>query len=265
MEKQDNQEKEGLFTQSELKKEFRRLSIQRFWGLLTVIPLTGTIVLIFKYILKYKIRDINRVRAEYKKLTKENRPILICPNHLTMIDSIVLMWATGHVIWHQFHYDKFFWNVAAVENFKSTWLRSFITYLGKCIPIDRHGSKEHYEMILQKTIHLLNKKETFIYFPEGGRSRVKRIDLENIRYGVGKLLADVPDTKVICIYMRGDAQEDYSEIPYKGDTFTVKLKEIYPETRHKGLRAHRDLSYQIMNTLKEMEDEYFAERSGTGQ
>lgn len=259
------QDKEREITKFELKLEFFKLTIQRFLGLIAIIPLTGTIVLIFKYRLKYKIRDIKEVRRQYRELTKENLPILVCPNHLTMIDSVVLMWATGSVFWFQFHFGKFFWNVAARENFQKTCWRAFITYLGKCIPIDRDGSKKHHDLILQKTIYLLNKKETFLYFPEGGRSRVKRIDLDNIRYGVGKLLAELPQTKVICVYMRGDGQEEYSFIPQKYEVFSVKMRAVYPQSKHKGLRAHRDLSYQIMNTLKEMEDEYFEEHPGLGE
>jgi len=246
------------------KIEIYRLFIQIFWDRLAVLPLGYTISFIFKYILKYKIKNLEEIRAEYKKLSNTADPILICPNHLTMIDSNIIIWALAPMLWYQFNFKKLSWNVPAVENFKNTLTRRFVTYLGKCIPVDRNGSKEHHDMVLQKTIYLMNKGEVFTYFPEGGRSRTARIDMENIRYGVGKLVAEIPKTRVICIYMRGEGQKTYTEIPQKGEKFTIKLKMIYPKTEYTGLRAHRDISTQIIQTLKNMEDDYFKEFPDVG-
>lgn len=240
--------------------EYFKLLIQIFWGGLFVLPLGYAIVFWLRFILGYKIHNLKEVRKTYKKLIKTKQPILICPNHLTMIDSMILIWAWGSMLWYQFNYGKLSWNVPAVENFKNTWFRSVITYLSKCIAVDRQGSKEHHESVLKKTIYLIKLGHVFTYFPEGGRSRTARIDTENIRYGVGKLVEDIPNIKVICVYMRGDGQEEYSEIPKKGESFSIMFRELYPKTQHKGLRAHRDLSTQIIQTLKQMEDEYFAGR-----
>ena len=243
------------------KKEVRKLKLQTFLGWLTVIPLGWAINFIFRFKMKYKIRNLKEIRKTYQQLTDTNQPVMICPNHLTMADSNIQIWAFGKMPWYFLHYKRLSWNVPAVENFKSTWTRSIITYLGKCIPVDREGTKEHHDMVLNKTIYLMKQGHVFTYFPEGGRSRKARIDMDNIRYGVGKLLADIPNAKVICVYMRGDAQEGHSEVPAKGDTLTIKLKEVNPTSKSSGLRAHRDISQQIMQSLKEMEDEYFSEKN----
>jgi len=238
-------------------REIISLNLQIFWGWVTILPLTYGIIYVLRFILKYRIRDINKVRAEFKKLTKTNRPILICPNHMTMIDSIILIWASGSMLWYFFHYRKFSWNVPAIENFKNTPVRSIITYLSKCIPVDRTGSRHHHQTVLLKTYYLLKKKNIFTYFPEGGRSRKGRIDMDNVRYGVGKIVAEIPDIKVLCVYMRGDNQKDHSDIPQKGETIEIAFRELNPSSKSTGLRAHREHSYEIMETLKSMEEEYF--------
>ncbi|MES0491369.1 MAG: 1-acyl-sn-glycerol-3-phosphate acyltransferase [Leptospirales bacterium] len=250
------------FSKKELKKEYRSLAVQIFLGWLFTVPLGYVINFIFRFILKYKLRNSKEVKAAYKKLVTTKDPVLLCTNHLTMMDSNIFIWAAAKMPFYAAHYKKLTWNIPAVENFKNTITRRLITYLGKCIPVDRAGSKKHHDMVLHKTIYLMKKGHVFTYFPEGGRSRTARIDMDNIRYGVGKLISEVPNLKAVCVYMRGDAQEGYSELPIKGETFTVKFQEFYPKTKHTGLRAHRDLSLQIMETLKKMEDEYFREKTG---
>jgi 1-acyl-sn-glycerol-3-phosphate acyltransferase len=238
--------------------DYFKLTIQIIFGWLAVIPLGTFIVLVLRFKFKYRINDLKEIRRTYRQLTRIKQPILICPNHLTMIDSVIQVWAFASMSWYLLNYRKLTWNVPAVENFNNTKMRSFITYLCKCIPVDRQGSKEHHDQVLRKTIYLMKKLQIFTYFPEGGRSRTVRIDTENIRYGVGKLAAEIPNLKVICVYMRGEGQKGYSETPKKGEVFDISFKELYPKTEYTGLRAHRDISTQIIMTLKDMEDEYFA-------
>jgi hypothetical protein len=244
-------------SEKSLKLEYLKLKIQIVFGWLVVIPLGTIIVFWLRFIQGYRIKNLSEMRKTYRKMTKGKQKILICPNHLTMIDSLVLVWACGSMSWYMFNYRKLTWNVPAVENFKTTWMWSVVTYLSKCIPVDRQGSKEHHDLVLKKTIYFLDKGEVFTLFPEGGRSRKGRIDAENVRYGVGKIASEISNLKVLCIYMRGDHQLDYSEAPVKGETFELSFKELIPKTEYTGLRAHRDISQQIINTLKEMEDEYF--------
>lgn len=260
-----NKTSETSTPESILPGEIFSLNLQIFWGRLLLFPVGWFLVFMMKYFMGYKVRNKAEVRKRYKELTKTNQPVLICPNHLTMIDSAILIWACAPVPWYQLHYSKMSWNVPAVENFKSTLTRSILTYLNKCIPVDRNGTKEHFDSVLRKTIYLLKKGEVFTYFPEGGRSRTKRIDMDNIRYGVGKIVAEVPNTKVICIYLRGDHQDDYSDVPQKGETFSIEFQELYPDTKNSGLRAHRDISIQIMQTLYDMEKEYFQKNAPAGK
>lgn len=62
-----------------------------------------------------------------------------------------------------------------------------VTYLNKCLPIEREGDSKHKELIMAKIKYLLNKNELFILFPEGTRSRTGRIAIDDATYGVGSI------------------------------------------------------------------------------
>lgn len=248
-----------LFEREVLIREFKKIQRQRFWGHLAILPLGFGIIAILKFILGYRIRNIRAVRKKYKEVVKQNKPLIICPNHLTMIDSVILQWAFSPIPGYFLNYRTYSWNVPAMESFKSNWLSSVVTYLAKCIPIDREGSKEHHEMILTKMKYLIRKREPFMIFVEGGRSYSGHIDLDNVRYGIGKIVEDVGDCNILCVYLRGDKQKTYSKIPTKNDTFTISMEVLRPDlTAPKGLRNQRAISIRIMEKLKEMEDRHFA-------
>lgn len=251
-----------LFEKKTLLREFKRVQWQKFWGKIAILPFSVAIIATFKYILGYKIRNIKEIRKQYSQLLKQDKPLIICPNHLTMIDSVILHWAFAPIHRYVFNYRYFSWNVPAVESFKSNWINSSVTYLAKCIPIDRKGSKEHHEMVLTKMKYLIRKREPFTIFVEGGRSRIGRIDLDNVKYGIGKTVEDVGDCNILCVYLRGDHQKSFSTIPAKNETFTVAMEVIKPDlTTPRGLRNQRDISIRIMKKLKSLEDQYFANRT----
>ena len=94
-------------------------------------------------------------------------------------------------------------------------------------------------------------------FPEGGRSRIGRVDTENFSYGVGSILQEYPEARVLCVFFRGRQQMDFSTLPARGDEFYVDLRLLRPESKDQGLRGARDISTQIIQALAEMEKEYF--------
>ena len=79
-------------------------------------------------------------------------------------------------------------------------------------------------------------------FPEGGRSRTGRVEPDSATYDVGRLIRSVPGCRVLCVYMRGEAQRAYSDIPARGERFRLSLCEIEPKSGHTGLRASRDVA-----------------------
>jgi len=132
-----------------------------------------------------------------------------------------------------------------------------VGYLGKCIPVVRQGTPDQARQTIDKVAWLLARGQSVMIFPEGGRSRTGRVDRENAAYGVGRIVQSVPGTRVLCVFLRGRGQTAYSDFPAPDETFVVRLKRITPTTVSEGMRGARDLSVQIVETLSEMETQYF--------
>lgn len=209
----------------------------------------------------YRVRHIHAVRQRVQKLMQAHRgPWLICANHLTLIDSVVLAYAMIPTWRYMFQYKLLPWNVPEWMNFNRNPLVGLACFLTKCIPVVRGGDRGDVKSALGKCTHLLEKGENLMIFPEGTRSRKGRVNTEEFPYGTGRLLNSVPDCRVMCIYMRGKGQDSYSSFPRYGETFTLAVEECRPETTSRGLRGQRDCAAQIVSRLSEMEKRYFVSR-----
>ncbi len=226
--------------------------------------LAPIIIFILKHVRKNRIQDHKKIRMLFKRIAGESKiPTLICANHLTKVDSIYIHHAFASVPFYWKHFRLFSWNIPAKENFWSSPLDRLITYLGKCIPIVRTGSPEHHKEVLDTLRYLLARGELCTIFPEGGRSLTGRVEVENVRYGVGTILNGLPDYRVFCVYMRADHQKEMTDMPPRGDSLYFDFKVITPQSIQKGKRAERDISRTIIQKIKEMEDSYFAQRQTT--
>ncbi len=234
-------------------------AVQRRISWLLFPVLAPVIIFILRYVRKNRIEDHKKIRMLFKRIAGESKiPTLICANHLTKVDSIFIHHAFASLPYYWFHFRLFSWNIPAKENFWKNPRDRLVTYLGKCIPIVRTGSPEHHKEVLDTLRYLMHKGELCTVFPEGGRSESGRIDVENVRYGVGTILNGLPDYRVLCVYLRGRTQEGISDMPSKGDSIYFDFKVITPQSVAKGRRAERDISRTIIQKLKEMEDSYFA-------
>jgi hypothetical protein len=191
-------------------------------------------------------------------MAREPGPWLVCANHLTLIDSLVIQWAMAPG-WRLFlRRDRFAWNLPDRHNISRTWWLRALGYVGKCVPVLRQGPPEEARRTLDKVAFLLSAGQTVVIFPEGGRSRVGRVDLDRVTYGVGRMLQEVPATRVLCVYARGVGQKEYSDYPRPGERFFIRVARLAPETTMAGMRGARELAMQIMTKLSEMEAEYVA-------
>lgn len=235
------------------------LRLQHLTGWVTF-PVWGTALIAAMRILgKYKIPEIKEIRRNFKELKKQAQgPILICSNHLTKIDSVVLNWSFASIWSYMRSFKVFSWNLPERANFYNNIFLRIVCYLGSCIPIDRGGSREAVKKSLDKVAYLLRKGHPVTIFPEGGRSRTGRIDLERFTYSVGRLVNQVKDCSVICVYLRGHKQENYSTIPSRGSRFYLNMELIKPKSEYSGLRATKDVASQIIEKLVMMEQNYFA-------
>jgi hypothetical protein len=238
-----------------------RLGVQR--GIARLLsPITAFAVAgLLRFWLRLSVEDGDRVRCGYHEIRRNSdAPLLICGNHLTMIDSALIAWALASPAWYVCHFSSLPWNMPERRNFASTRVRRVLAYIYKCIPIVRGGSREQIASALARFTCVLQRGEVGLVFPEGRRSRSGRIDPENIAYGVGRIVHSVPGCRVLCVYLRGDRQESYSVAPARGDRLRVSLSFVEPKTDHAGLRGSCDVTRQIVARLTQMEREHFDAR-----
>jgi 1-acyl-sn-glycerol-3-phosphate acyltransferase len=207
---------------------------------------------------RYRIRDWRRVRAEFAALVGDRRgPLLVCANHLTLVDSLIIQWALAPG-WRLFvRPDWFFWNLPDKYNMSVNLFVRLLGYFGKCVLVRRKGPPEEVRQALDKVAFLLARGQSVLVFPEGGRSRVGRVDTENFMYGVGRMIQETPRARVVCVFARGVGQRVYTNFPRPGESFVVRMKRVELATTFKGMRADRDLATQVVRHLREMEREHF--------
>jgi 1-acyl-sn-glycerol-3-phosphate acyltransferase len=236
-------------------------TFQREVGRLSSIVWVLTIAFILRVLMRYRVRDVAQVRTRYRALVKEREgPLLICPNHLTMMDSAVIAWALGGSWWYLFHYSRIPWNLPEYYNFASQWPARIGAWLTKCIPVVRGGRREDVSRVMKRVQHLLSTGETALIFPEARRSRSGRVEADAVAHAVGRILTSVPDCQPLCVYLRGDRQQTWSTVPARGDSFYIDFELVDPHSDHRGMRRSRDFSQQIVDRLVGMEEEYFAHR-----
>ena len=238
------------------------LGVQHAVGrLLSPVWVPATVVLM-RWVLGWRILDAARSRREYRRLWQSHDgPLIVCANHLTLIDSAVIAWALGSWTWFLAHYAALPWNVPEQRNFTASLGARLLVYLMKCVPVVRGGDRAAVAGVLARLTHLLRRGEAVLLFPEGGRSRTGRVDVDNAAYGVGQLIAALPGCRVLCVYLRGEGQHEFSDLPARGERFHVRLASLEPVSALQGLRAARDLSQQVMRTLAGLEREHFAEHT----
>jgi 1-acyl-sn-glycerol-3-phosphate acyltransferase len=243
------------------RRDQRTLAIQRQISFLffPIVAITG---IFWARVVKHlSFRDPQRIRTRFAALLGEERgPVLVCANHLTLLDTIIIVLALAPMHRYLRQYSLFPWSVPEKANFSRTWFWRVASFLGKCVYVTRGGDRKEVNRTLGKIAYLLRSGELVSIFPEGGRSRTSRVDTENFAYGVGQIIQAVPDTRVLCVYLRGRNQEGYSDFPQTGDEYFVDLEMFRPQTDSVGLRGARDLATQIIQKLAEMECRYFADR-----
>ncbi len=237
------------------------LRLQYFIGRAGILVLAPAYFL-FMRAMGYRVRGVKDVRkACARAFAKHRGPWIICANHLTMVDSMILAYALFSLPAHLTGFRLLPWNLPERDNFQRNIFLAVLCYLAKCIPVNRGGDREQMKKTLDKCDDVLNSGQNLLIFPEGGRSRTGRVNTEGFSYGVGRFIKEFEACRILCVYLRGDGQETFSGMPRFGETFTVKLEVFVPQkAAGNGLRAQRDYAGQIITRLAEMEEGYFASR-----
>jgi 1-acyl-sn-glycerol-3-phosphate acyltransferase len=236
----------------------RKLVLQREISRVLSPLATSVIETVLRFALGYRIENLQGFRREYRQAClKHDGPLMICANHLTMIDSLVIAWALGSPWWYFRHFRTLPWNVPERSIFAATRFMRMMIYVLKCLPVGRGGNRLEVAAVLSRLARAVSNHEVALIFPEAGRSRTGRVDPDSAAAGVGRIYRSVPNCRVICVYLRGDHQDGYSDMPVRGEFFRGSVSVIEPKTSYRGLRASRDIARQIAQRLANMEQEYF--------
>lgn len=226
-------------------------------------PLTTVAVYALLYgWLRLRVVDPDEARRAYREARRQDTPLLICGNHLTMIDSALIAWALAPPSHYLLDFAALPWNVPEQKNFASTPLQRVLAYLYKCVPVSRGGSREAVAQTLERFTHVLASGDVGLLFPEGGRSRSGRVEVDRAAYGVGRVVKALPGCRVLCVYLRGERQSGYSDLPTRGDRLHVSVALLEPKSDHGGLRGSRDIARQITAKLADMEHDFLEARGG---
>jgi hypothetical protein len=218
-----------------------------------------SVVVAMRFAMRWRIEDAAALRRDYALLRRSRTPLVVCANHLTLVDSAVIAWALASPFWFLAHFSSLPWNVPERANFASSLVSRVLVYVMKCVPIVRGGDRRAVGRVLDRLSWLVSRGEVVLLFPEGGRSRTGRVEEESAAYGVGRLVASVPGCRVLCVYARGRHQDAPGDLAVRGESFAVRSMLIEPRTLHQGMRAARDVAQQVIGELRRLEAEYFAE------
>jgi 1-acyl-sn-glycerol-3-phosphate acyltransferase len=243
------------------RRERLALQVQRFAGRLLAPVWVPAVAALMRFGMGWRIEGLAAARRRYRALWRAgDGPVVVCANHLTMIDSALIAWALGSPAWFLTHYPMLPWNVPERRNFAASRISRLLVYLMKCIPVTRGGARDDVAGVLNRLVYLLAHGEAVLIFPEGGRSRSGRVEVDNTTYGVGQLLDALPGCRVLCVYLRGARQNGFGDVPPRGERFQIRLDCLQPTSALTGLRRARDLSQQIVRALSRLEEEYFNDR-----
>jgi 1-acyl-sn-glycerol-3-phosphate acyltransferase len=237
------------------------LQLQNFLGRIGVF-IVAPAYFLFIRMMRYRVRDLDALRKACGREFREHRgPWIVCSNHLTMVDSMILTYAMFSLSRHVTDFQRIPWNLPERDNFQRNPVLAVLCYFAKCIPINRGGSRDEMRKTLEKCDYVLGLGQNLLIFPEGGRSRTGRVNREGYSYGVGRFVREFENGRVMCLYLRGDHQHTFGRMPRFRECFTMKMDVFKPERLASGgLRAQREYAGQIIKRLVEMEEDYFASR-----
>ena len=237
------------------------LGLQYVLGRIAIVA-TAPLCFLFVRLMGYRIRDLKRIRGEVRNLHREHAGSwIVCPNHLTMIDSLVISYGMMSLADHIFHFRRIPWNMPERKNFQRNPFLALLCYILKCLPVDRGGSREKLRRLLAKCCLVLCWGQGLMIFPEGGRSRTGRVDRENYSYGVGRFIDECPQVRVMLVYLRGDGQQGCGRMPRFGERFTMAVEAFDPgRAAGGGLRLQREYAGRIVERLAALEEVCLASR-----
>ncbi len=99
----------------------RRHARQRLVSMVAAPIWVGATVLVMAFWFRYRIAEVAAVRAKYRAIrAQSDAPMLVCANHLTLVDSFLIAWALGSGCYWVRIPDELPWNTPEATNFATT-------------------------------------------------------------------------------------------------------------------------------------------------
>lgn len=236
-----------------------KVRIQRFAGRIAHFPIGASSMFILIQGLRYRIENLKELRAMYHALAKEPGPLMICCNHLSYMDPVLLHHAFGNHWKFFWNYKAYPWNLAASE-YATNPVFGPVCWFSKVMFIRRGARPKYLEDLFQVVSELLANGEVVNIFPEGRRSRTGRFDSRKLAFGIGQILTRVPkDFTVLCVYLRAKENAGFGSFPKPGTEFVVRYQAVkfsqLASTKEAGILVTQKIAHQIL----ELENRFFAE------
>ncbi len=243
----------------------RDIRRQRFLSLLVDWFIYLFTLAVIHAILKYKIKNFKEFRREAQAALKKHRgPLIWAANHLTMVDSFLIFWAS--VPWTSaFKDSQIPWSTPEIENYyyMGSWLKKYsirsLMYLCRCIPIARNKSgkegRDGRQDVSDKCAWILKEGGSVFVFPEASRARNGWFDRHNPKDFLGRLALEAPKAKFFCVYLRGEGQFYSTPTPARGESFRAYFKMLPAVVE--GETTPRQISNRLFNVLGDLQDHWF--------
>lgn len=227
----------------------------------------GFLSLVGRLYFRYSFKDLERFRADvWKELEAHDGPVIWAANHLTLIDSFLIVWAVFPR--RKVHRWKFVpWSTPEYRNYYQLGgalagpaIRALM-YLCRCIPFLREGedqaSVQWREKAFEKCAWVLRNGGSVFVYPEAGRSRSGWFEERKPKDFLGRLALEVPQAKFLCVYLRGESQKYTTVFPQDGESFRARAA-LIPAVLD-GETAPRAVTARLFHALAALQLEWFKE------
>lgn len=180
----------------------------------------GICKFLYKIFFRFQVEGIEKVPEQGK--------LIVCANHINLLDPITLAIAIPRPI----HF------MAKKELFDNKLLKALLEKLG-AFPVDREGADLS---AIRNSMNILKKDEILGIFPEG--TRVKEFNIENAKPGIG-LIAVKAQAPILPIYIESEYKPFRKVIVKIGEP--LKVDRFYKQKLK--TEDYKKLSEEIMYSI----------------
>ncbi len=191
-----------------------------------------------KFMLAGLIRKLWRIKVVGKENELPEKTYLICANHISMLDPVVI----GAAIKHNPKY------MAKAEIMRVPLLKSLLKVLG-AFSVDRGGTDV---AAIKKTINLLKGGESVVMFPQGTRHKGVDPKTTSIKFGCS-MIAQKAEVGILPIFIKTKKHR----VRLFSKTVIIIGKEItYDELKavSNGGEDHKSAADYVFSKITDLED-----------